>query len=273
MVNGNGVSSMTAVRSAIKQRLAWAASRRPAPGLSVLIYHRVGGGTRDERDLVTDAFRAQLSVLARHRVVALDTALDELAAGDDSSKVVLTFDDGFADLHTTAWPLLRQRNLPFTVYVATAYVDGEMHWEGSTASAPGTALSWPQLAELAASPLCTIGNHTHTHSRPTATTEAELDECTATLRDRLGIDPRHFAWTWGVAVPGLEAALRRRFRSAATGRLGRNHPHTDPLRLRRIPVRNSDPIEFFAAKLTGRLGPERAYAGIVATAKRVGVGG
>ena len=37
-----------------------------------------------------------------------------------------------------------------------------------------------------------------------------------------------------------------------------------------MPVRRTDPIDFFRAKLHGRLIPERAYARIVATAKAVG---
>jgi hypothetical protein len=41
------------------------------------------------------------------------------------------------------------------------------------------------------------------------------------------------------------------------------------MRLRRVPVRGSDPDAFFAAKLVGSLGAERAYAQVVATAKQL----
>jgi peptidoglycan/xylan/chitin deacetylase (PgdA/CDA1 family) len=258
-------------RAALKQRLATTAKGSSAGGLTALIYHRVGGGTPDERDLSTAAFEQQMDALARHRVVGLDQAVAELQAGDDRQKVVLTFDDGFADVHTPALQILTERQLPFTLYVATAYMDGLMHWDGSTAKAPGPALTWDQLEEVAASPLCTIGNHTHNHARPEKLTVAELDTCTKLLEERLGITPRHFAYTWGIPVPAMEHELRARFDSAVTGELGRNHPGVDPMRLKRIPVRGSDPLNFFEAKLTGRLLPERAYAAIVATAKRVGL--
>lgn len=259
------------MRDSLKRGLAVGAGRVEARGLTVLIYHRVGGGTADERDLGVGAFGRQLDVLRGHRVVGLDAALNELAGGDDSPKVVLTFDDGFADVHETAFPLLVERRLPFTVYLATAYIGGLMHWDGSTARAPGLALSWGQCSELAASPLCTIGNHTHSHARPEALTSGDVDRCTQAIEDRLGVTPRHFAYTWGVPVPAMEPQLRARFRSAVTGRLGRNHPKTDPLRLRRVPVRGSDPIEFFRAKLTGLLLPERTYAGLVKAGKAVGL--
>ncbi len=235
----------------------------------------MGGGTPDERDLAAADFAAQCSVLSRHRVVPLDQALAELAAGDDRQKVVITFDDGFADVESTALPILTTHGLPFTLYVATGYIGGMMAWDGSTAKAPGPALTWEQLERVAASPLATIGNHTHMHVRPEVLTAEELDTCTEQLQTRLGITPRHFAYTWGIPVPAMEPALRQRFDSAVTGELGRDHPGADPIRLHRIPVRQTDPIGFFTAKLTGGpadgLLPEKAYSGIVAGAKRVGM--
>jgi peptidoglycan/xylan/chitin deacetylase (PgdA/CDA1 family) len=237
----------------------------------VLIYHRVGGGSPDERDLAVDDFARQLDELSRHEVVPLDEAVDRIEAGDDRPSVVLTFDDGFADVHEHAWPMLRERRLPFTLYLATGYVGGTMHWDGSTARAAGPALDWSQVLEMHRSGLCTVGNHTHRHVRPEQLDVRELDACSDAVEARLGHRPAHFAYPWGIPVPAMEAQLRTRFRSAVTGRLGRNGPGTDPLHLRRVPVRRSDPPEFFRAKLTGRLGPERAYATVVATAKRAGV--
>jgi peptidoglycan/xylan/chitin deacetylase (PgdA/CDA1 family) len=257
-------------RVRIKQGLARCARSRPARGATVLIYHRVGGGSPDERDLSPEDFARQLDVLSRHDVVSLDTAVDRLAAGDDAPTVVLTFDDGFGDVYRHAWPLLSQRRVPFTLYLATAFVGGTMHWDGSTAKAAGPALDWAQVEEMHRSGLCTVGNHTHRHVLPGRLSVDELDACSTAIEARLGERPAHFAYPWGLPVPRMDTALGARFRTAATGQLGRNLPGTDLLRLRRVPVRRTDPPDFFRAKLTGRLGPERAYAAVVATAKRVG---
>jgi peptidoglycan/xylan/chitin deacetylase (PgdA/CDA1 family) len=259
------------LRRELKSLLAHGAVRRaPAQGATMLIYHRVGGGSPDERDLTVDDFEAQLTVLAEHDVLSLDAAVDRIERRDDSPSVVLTFDDGFHDLYANAWPMMRARRLPFTVYLATAYVGGTMHWDGSTARAAGPALTWGQLEEMVASGLCTLGNHTHTHARPELVDDNELDTCSDEVERRLGVRPRHFAYTWGVPVPALEDSLRQRFRTAATGRLGRNAPGQDLHRLTRVPVRGSDPLAFFTAKLHGRLGPERCYQAIVSTAKLAG---
>lgn len=267
LVSGHGL------RRVIKRGLATAAlptRSRPASGSTLLIYHRIGDGTPDELDLAAEAFDRQVEALAEQRVLSLDAALDELDAGVTTPSIVLTFDDGFAGVYEHAWPRLRAAGLPFTIYVATAYIGGVMRWPGSTATGePGQGLTWQQLEELAASPLVTIANHTHTHARPEGLSAGELDRCSEQLESRLGIVPRHFAYTWGVPVPEAMPLLRERFRSAATGALGRNQPATDRLLLDRVPVRASDPLPFFRAKLSGGLGPERTYERIVGAAKRV----
>lgn len=241
----------------------------------MLIWHRIAGGTGDELDSPLPTFRAELDALVASGidVLALDAALDRLDAGDPTPSVVLTFDDGFADVAEHAHPLLAERRLPYTVYVAAGLLGGSMRWEGSTGASQGApAMTWDQLGVLHASGLVTIGNHTFDHAGPDEVDEAQLDRCNAAIVAHLGEEarPRHFAWTWGVEVPALRPAIEQRFRSAATGVLGRNPPGTDLLALRRVPVRRTDPLPFFAAKLRGSLVPERAYDAAVRLAKGLG---
>src|SRR3954462_15384398 len=107
------------MRRGLKRLLA-TTPERPATGCTMLIYHRVGGDSLDERDVAVLDFEEQLAELARRDVVSLDVALDRLERGDDSPSVVLTFDDGFRDVHEHAWPRLQAAALPLTLYLATA---------------------------------------------------------------------------------------------------------------------------------------------------------
>ncbi len=259
------------MRPLVKRQLARIPDRVGARGATLLVYHRVGGRSADELDVPVASFEEQLEMLAGHDVSSLDGALDRLDDGDDRPSVVLTFDDGFADLYRHAFPRLRERRLPFVVYLVAGLVGGAMRWEGGTAKDEGAALSWGQLVEMSDSGLCTVANHTWSHATPEALDEAELDRCSAEIERLLGEPPRHFAYPWGVEVPRMRPAMAARFRSAATGVLGRNPPGTDRLALRRVPVRGSDPAGFFRAKLRGHLRAERAYAAMVATAKRGGL--
>lgn len=255
-----------------KSALASIPDRRTPRGATLLIWHRVGGGTDDELDVDVPAFEQQLDIVSQHEVVALDDALDRLEAGDDRPTVVLTFDDGFSEVHSVALPRLAERRLPFTVYLAAGLAGRPLRWDGATARGTGTGLAWGQLRELVDSGLCTIGNHTLLHTRPELLDERAVDDCTTAIEEHLDLTPRHFAYPWGIPVPAMRAALAARFRSAATGRPGRNLPGGDPLALCRVPVRRTDPPRFVAAKLQGTLRAERAYTGAVTTVRRLARG-
>lgn len=85
--------------------------------LRILMYHRVLDAAR---------FAAQVDFLARnHPVIALADLLAAYDAGAvlPAGAVLLTFDDAYRDFADCAWPVLRRRGLPATLFVATAYPD------------------------------------------------------------------------------------------------------------------------------------------------------
>ncbi len=59
-------------------------------------------------------------------VVSLDTFLDELGDTDQSRvRCLLTFDDGWRDVYTRAYPWLKKYQMPATVFLSTGLVDGK----------------------------------------------------------------------------------------------------------------------------------------------------
>jgi peptidoglycan/xylan/chitin deacetylase (PgdA/CDA1 family) len=226
------------------------------PGVTVLIYHRVGGGSRSQVDLPLADFERQLDHLAQvGDVVSLDAALSRLAAPDDGQRsVVLTFDDGTADFTDHAVPALVARGLPATLYAATKFIDEDraFPWD-----APPT--SWAALRDAIDTGLITVGSHTHSHwlmdRLDPMTVDADLDRSIELIEHHLGRRPQHFAYP--KALPGsvqAEIAVRRRFASAALARSRVNRPgRTDVHRLWRTPIQRSDGFEFFQAKASGGL--------------------
>lgn len=97
----------------------------------ILGYHKVCDDTIDPFDLsvAPSELEEQLTFLARNaRVVPLQTAVEELAQGRITPRtVVVTFDDGYEDTLTTAWPLLRQYEVPATLFLTTGN-PGEPFW-------------------------------------------------------------------------------------------------------------------------------------------------
>lgn len=249
-------------RSAIK---AGAAAvdliRREPPGVTVLIYHRVGAGTGGQMDLPVDVFDAQMRWLAAtQRLLTLDQALTELARspgpGLSSPGVVLTFDDGTADWVDHALPVLERYAVPATFYVATQFVDEQLPLPGD-----GTPITWAGLAELASSELVTIGSHTHTHALldrlPADQVASELDRSNELIGEHLGVTAEHFCYPKALAgSPAAEAAVRARYRSASLAGTRANHPGVDPHRLWRSPIQPADGTAWFRRKVLGGMRAE-----------------
>jgi peptidoglycan/xylan/chitin deacetylase (PgdA/CDA1 family) len=258
----------------------------PPDGITILIYHRVGGGTASEVDLDAGMFDRQLEHLVEHhRVLSLDDALAELVTadgwasapatgeatsdGDARRGVVITFDDGTADFTDVVAPALARHGVPATLYVATQFVDEQVEFPWGAPPA-----TWAGLRDaLADDARLTIGSHTHAHwllDRLDAdTVGADLDRSIELIGEHLGVDARHFAYP--KAVPGsptAEVAVRQRFASASLAASRVNRPgRTDAHRLARTPIQRSDGFDTFALKADGGLRLEGELRSLTARAR------
>jgi peptidoglycan/xylan/chitin deacetylase (PgdA/CDA1 family) len=232
--------------------------RRPAAGVTVLIYHRVGAGSGGQMNLDAGEFERQVEWLAAtQRVVDLDTAVSEIGGpGPTRPGVALTFDDGTADWIDVVAPILVRHRVPAAFYLTTAYPDGELPLPDGE-----PPITWAGLGELAATGVATIGSHTHTHRLldrlDPADIDGELDRSIDLIGERLGVDARHFAYPKAVdpSAPARDA-VRRRFRSAALAGTRANVAGGDPLTLWRSPVQAADSFADFQRKSRGGMGFE-----------------
>ena len=235
--------------------------RRPAPGVVVLIYHRVGTGTGSEIDLPTERFDEQMAWLAQQRrPVSLDEAVELLEGAEvpnGPQPVVVTFDDGTIDFVDHAVPVLDRHRVPATLYLATDFAERQQ-----TFPPDATPVTWSGLADALSTGLVTIGSHTHTHALldrlPDGEVADELDRSIDLIGERLGVEARHFAYPKAVAgSPAADAAVRARFRSAAlAGTRANPYGTTDLHRLARSPIQVSDHTQWFRRKARGGMAVE-----------------
>ena len=106
----------------------------------------------------------------------------------DHGPVVVTFDDGTADLVDVALPILCRHRVPAVFYLATDFIE-----HGRPFPNDGVPLSWAAAREAVSTGLVTIGSHTDTHALldrvDPAVAAAELDRSRQLIEDRVGVTP------------------------------------------------------------------------------------
>jgi peptidoglycan/xylan/chitin deacetylase (PgdA/CDA1 family) len=232
----------------------------PPPGPRVLIYHQVEAGLGRQMEVRLEDFRRQLDWLSANRqIVDLGEALVRWSETGSEQMAVLTFDDGYRDTYTKAFPLLQDLGLPFTLYLATESIETGVALGPSEQAAP---LSWDEIGTMLESGLVTVGAHTHRHLDLRALSVDEVEDELGTSDDlietRLGVRPAHFAYPWGYWSPSADRPVNDRYSSAALAGSRRARKDLEPHLLRRYPVQLSDGFRFFAARLRGGLRLEEA---------------
>lgn len=173
-------------------RVRWPRRTRPVPvrrrrrgppgrrvlGSVILCYHAVNPHWRDWLSIPPAEFTNHAAWLARREPVDVRVLLDARSRGERPSRrvVAITFDDGFADLHEHALPILIRAGVPATVYlVAGTLVDGRpVDWVDDPPAGGLRTLTIEQVHEMQAAGV-TFGSHTWSHPDLRGLDDRELD--------------------------------------------------------------------------------------------------
>ncbi len=233
----------------------------------VLMYHRIcrDGASRPSEFVVTaSAFRRQMSWLARHGCYTPRVS-DVLRDGGRAPSVcgrpvVLTFDDGYADVLEHAAPILAAFGFTAAIFPVLDLGRRFNHWDDAP-ELKGPLLGVDDLRALDRAGF-ELGSHTMTHPRLTAAGDAALAWELARSRDVLaGIAARPLpvlAYPYGSVDDRVKRAVRGAgYEAALAVNSGPLDWRADPLEIRRQRVGNGASDAYLGLVLSGA---EKLYA-------------
>ena len=186
--------------------------------MTILCYHSVESGWESPLAVEPAAFVRQASWLRRNRrVVPLSEALPRLDARGrlPRGQAALTFDDGFAALHTNVLPVLREGKLPATVFLVAETLTPAgrpVDWVDTPGSQPLVTLTLDQVLEMQDAGV-DFQSHSWAHHDLTQLSEAEcvrdLSESRELLSELLGRPVRLLAYPRGRHSPPVRRAAAR----------------------------------------------------------------
>jgi peptidoglycan/xylan/chitin deacetylase (PgdA/CDA1 family) len=228
-------------------------------GVPVLMYHEIAAPSETRSRLAVSPanFAAQLDYLRDSGFTAITAAeLSARLAGDagplPGRPVVLTFDDGYADFHRRAMPLLDSRGFTGTLFVTTGWAhDPQMRQAG-----PGRMLTRTQLAEAASAGI-EIAAHSRSHPQldqlPEPLVRDELGASKEWLEDELGLAVSGVAYPFGYSsarVRELARELGYRYAHAVGNRMA--SAAADPFAVPRLTIRRATSLPEFRRLADGQ---------------------
>ncbi|MDQ2963577.1 MAG: polysaccharide deacetylase family protein [Pseudomonadota bacterium] len=207
--------------------------------MAVLTFHSISAEP-GPTSIDAATFRMQMDVLAEAGFASM-TCQDFLAwhegrANGGTKRVLITFDDGFADFATVAFPILRERSFSCMVFVPTGKLGKREDWPGANAS-PRPLMTWSTLSELARAGV-EFGGHGITHADLTRLApdrrREEIERCAQDLAERIGRRTRGFATPYGHVNSAVRVDLARTYDVAFGTRFEYARPACDLFDVPRI---------------------------------------
>ena len=213
------------------------------PEATVLCYHIVESPQDERMEVSRETFRQHLQYLEMtgYNVIPLAHLYEYVSGKRESippNAVVITIDDGWTSAYTEAFPELKKRNFPFTLFIYPNII-------GKTS----IALSWDQIREMAEAG-ADIQSHSFSHpfltkrrhpsldeAKYAAWLQRELAESKRVIEKNVGTKVRFLAYPYGdYDTRVASTAAKAGYDAALTCDFGRVKPGSNPLRMKRYVI-------------------------------------
>lgn len=177
---------------------------------------------------------------------------DEIPPGfikDKKSKeVVITFDDGFISNYQIAYPMLRDLNLKFNIFLTVEYIEKNI----------GNYLTWEMIREMYNSRIVGFGAHTYTHvdcrKINPVNYDVEIDLTNSVIHKNVGCEVKDFCFPFGLYNSNILTQLckSKAYNNLYTSDYKKITTLNDCNIIGRAGISTTDDIKVFSNKLKGQ---------------------
>lgn len=164
------------------------------PGVSVFMYHRFGEDKYPSTNVTEKQFLSHLEYILKNkiRILSLDEIVENLDRNEKFNEKAIAFsvDDAYSSFYEIAWPLLRDNNIPVTLFVSTDIIDKKTKGY----------MTWPEIKQFIDEGGI-VGQHTaaHLHMPLNSVSDIKKDILNShkSWIKNIGFIPKLFAYPYG----------------------------------------------------------------------------
>ena len=160
-------------------------------GLISLMYHRFEENKYPSTNIRIKDFKEHLKIIEENKIKFINpnNFENELKNNKLKRKVLLTIDDGFQSFYENAWPILKEKKIPFILFVSTREI-GAFNY-----------MTWDQIKEISKEDFVEIGNHSHTHEyladESNELIKEDIAKSISIFEKNLGKNSKFFSYPFG----------------------------------------------------------------------------
>lgn len=221
-------------------------------GVSVLFYHSLDSG----RPLAN--FMKQMDYLRTqgYRIISVDEVVSYVKGKKElpPRSVCITFDDGYHNNYESAFPILRQNDMPATIFLSSKFMTrgnaGEIDLGISE-----RFLSWKEVRKMIGSGVC-FGSHGFDHCDLTRLSRdevvREIRRSKKLIEENITEKARYFSYPYGRYNGTIRELVKNAgFIAAFTTDPGFIRPGDDPYSIKRTLIAPSDSVFDLKKKIAG----------------------
>ncbi|SEH34751.1 polysaccharide deacetylase family protein [Selenomonas sp. KH1T6] len=231
---GNGKESEAQETVPVQEAAVVPAAEAAVDGVKVLVlnYHKIDN-KHHSLAVKPEDFESQLKYLSDHGYHSISP--DELYEGLAGTKplpenpVLITFDDGYKDNYTTAFPLLKKYGFKATIFAVTSFLGKQPQY-----------FTWEQAREMEQHGI-SIQSHTATHRSMTDLSDeelrSELADSKRKAEEELGHPVEYMAYPTGTYNLHIAEMVKEAgYKAAFTIKYGNVDEASNIYALERVPV-------------------------------------
>jgi len=160
-------------------------------GILSIMYHRFNEDKYPSTNIDMEIFKKQIELIEEKKISFINPNNFKLNFDMAKSKkdILLTIDDAFASFYQNAWPYLKEKKIPFILFVSTEAV-GKYGY-----------MDWSQIKEIEKEEFAFIGNHSHSHKYLVDYNfnnfKKDIDASIKIFIENIGYNPLFFSYPFG----------------------------------------------------------------------------
>ena len=194
------------------------------------MYHRFNEPKYPSTNVQMDIFKEQIKIIESSNAIFIDpnNLSKEIPSIHNTKSILLTIDDGFSSFYKNAWPYLKNKKIPFILFISTREVGKNGY------------MTWDQIREVQNSKIGIIGNHSHTHDYLVDLSNKkinyDIDQSIKIFKKELGYNPNYFSYPFGEYSLDFINIIKQNFNFAFGQHSGVIDLSKDNFQLPRFPI-------------------------------------